>query len=549
MTSLLTSSCCPATTRRLNMRIHIRTLKLSQKLAVSFGAVLLLLLGLTALSLERLERIGQSMVEVSNVGAKRSQAVRLMERSANRFGAVLRGMPTAPADSMASMLKALDESLIAHKEGIDKARALVTDPAALALIDGAAKASAAVEEVVVLARKESGDRGEMAVAFTVRLRVSSDHAMWNDRLGQWTQVLTQLSSWDDATALEVSERSAQVASSARGALVGGALLALVLSAGLGLWITRDVTAGLHQAVTAAKRMAQYDLATPVNVSRGDEIGSLLHALDDMRLRQLELVVGVSDVARSIHQSSSEISSGTHDLSDRTEQAAATLERVSSNIQMLVGSVNETTQSVVQANSLSGNANNDAERGGRTVSDAVSTMAQVADSSSKIVEIISMIDGVAFQTNILALNAAVEAARAGEQGRGFAVVASEVRSLAQRTAKASHEVKRLIEDAREKISIGSKQIHVAGETTRQVLNSVHSVSTIIASISKSAGSQMSGIDETRRAVEQLESIAQQNAAMAEQSAAATGSMNQQVQRLTTLIGNFKLHVGSQVPASV
>ena len=521
------------------MPLNKNHLTLSRKLVLSFGLVLLTLLLLTALALDRLGRVGHSLEEVAGTGSMRSQAVREMERSATRFGAVLRSLPTSPAETMDAQVRTLSDMLVAHKRSSQQARALITDSAELALVESAATAADAAGGIIAAARKESGERGEQAVAFSVRLLVSSDYAKWNERLAGWSQAVLKLSNWDDASSRKVSETSAQVAASARGALIGGAVLALVLSAGLAWWITRDVSAGLGLAVAAVRKMAQHDLATRVEVSRNDEIGVMLQALEDMRQRQHELASGVAEVARSISQASAEISSGSHDLSNRTELASVTLERVAGKIAALSSSVHETSDSAERANRLSGSANAVAEQGGRTVADAVATMAQIDAASGKIVDIIGMIDGVAFQTNILALNAAVEAARAGEDGRGFAVVAGEVRSLAQRTAKASREVKTLIEDARDKVAIGSKHVHLAGESTRQILHSVHDVSGIMSTISKGASEQLDDIGETRSAVAQLEAVVQQNAAMAEETAAATESLNEQVIRLSGLVGSFKL----------
>lgn len=526
---------------RISRIINRPGLKLSHKLGLSFALLLLLLFGLTALALVRMNSVSNSLNEVAGEGAQRSRAIRDLDRSANQFGAIMRNLPSSPADTMVALVGSLSELASAHTKSATQVAALIRDPQVLAMLDEDAKAAAAAQEVFVLARKESGDRDEVAVAFSVRLLVSAsgDHAKWNGRLQAWSQATSKLSAWDDEASRAAAERTAAVASSARWVLIVGAAFALLLAASLAWWITTDVDRGLKQATTAARRMAQYDLSVPVQVTRQDELGELLTALEEMRVRQHALASGVIDAAQSIQRASSEIASGSHEMSDRTEQAASTLQGVASTITLLADSVNHTSDSAHKANELTAVANHVAQQGEQTVAQAVATMAEVDESSKRIVDIISMIDGVAFQTNILALNAAVEAARAGEQGRGFAVVASEVRALAGRSSHAAREVRALIQDSRDKVAAGSEQVHKAGSSTQDVLKSVNSVAQIVTTISRDAAEQLSSINDARDSVTQLEHTVQQNAVMAEETAAATSSLNEQASRLVNLTASFKL----------
>ena len=273
--------------------------------------------------------------------------------------------------------------------------------------------------------------------------------------------------------------------------------------------------------------------------RADEIGEVLLALENLRQQMNRMVSGVHEAAASISLAGGELASGSQDLSQRAEQAAATLQVTLGTLDTLSGSVTETGGSARQADELARSASEVATHGGRTVSQAVSTMGEVETAARKISDIIGIIDGIAFQTNILALNAAVEAARAGEQGRGFAVVAGEVRSLAQRSTQAAREIKSLIGDSLDKVAAGSQQVRLAGDSTRALMCSIEQVFGLISTISQQASGQMGGLEQTRGALQQLDSVAQQNAAMAEQTAAAVSALTEQADRLGELVGDFRL----------
>jgi len=310
--------------------------------------------------------------------------------------------------------------------------------------------------------------------------------------------------------------------------------------GLAAWlITRSVTHPLAQAVAAVRTMAGGDLTQAVPAEGRDEAADLLRGLGDMQ-RSLQRLIGeVRSTTDSITTASSEIATGNQDLSARTEQTASNLQQTASSMEQLTGTVRQTADSARTANQLASSAQATAAKGGDVVSQVVTTMEDINASSKKIADIIGVIDGIAFQTNILALNAAVEAARAGEQGRGFAVVASEVRSLAQRSANAAKEIKSLIGDSVEKVGAGSKLVDQAGATMTEILASVRQVTHIMGEISVASREQSSGIEQVNRSIEQMDGMTQQNAALVEQAAAAASSLRDQSKKLTEAVAVFKL----------
>ena len=301
----------------------------------------------------------------------------------------------------------------------------------------------------------------------------------------------------------------------------------------------SITGPIASAAQFAERIADGDLTSPIQASGKDETATLLRALARMQDSLRGLVGQVHDASDSIRSASTEVASGNTDLSHRTEQAASSLQQTASSMEQLTGTVRQSAESAQQASQLAASAATVAQRGGRVVSQVVSTMDEINASSKKIADIIGTIDGIAFQTNILALNAAVEAARAGEQGRGFAVVAGEVRSLAQRSAEAAKEIKSLIGASVERVDTGSQLVHEAGRTMDEIVASVQRVTDIIGEISAAASEQSGGIGQVNGAVTQLDQMTQQNAALVEQSAAAAESLKEQAQRLTDVVATFKL----------
>nr|WP_313657087.1 methyl-accepting chemotaxis protein [Achromobacter ruhlandii] len=316
-------------------------------------------------------------------------------------------------------------------------------------------------------------------------------------------------------------------------------LAVVLG-GLFAWrVSKSITAPLAQAVLVAETVARGDLGQPIHAVTRDETGRLLRALHDMQDKLAGAVRTIRAGSETISSAAGQIAAGNTDLSSRTEEQAASLEETAASMEELASTVKQNADNARQANQLAASASEVAQRGGAVVSAVVSTMGDISASSRKISEIVSVIDGIAFQTNILALNAAVEAARAGEQGKGFAVVAGEVRSLAQRSAQAAREVKTLIEASVSKVAEGAGQAENAGTTMQEVVASVKRVTDIMGEIAAASQEQASGIEQVNRAVSQMDEVTQQNAALVEEAAAAAGSMQDQAHALVGAVGVFRL----------
>lgn len=318
----------------------------------------------------------------------------------------------------------------------------------------------------------------------------------------------------------------------------GITTALIAAVGISRNLLKKLGGEPDYAVTIAGQIAEGNLAVPINLKDGDH-SSLMAAMRIMRDKLAGIVAQVRTGSDAINTATSEIARGNFDLSARTEQQAGSLEETASSMEELNSTVRQNAENTEQANTLALAASNVAVKGGSIVSQVVETMDSINASSQKVVDIISVIDGIAFQTNILALNAAVEAARAGEQGRGFAVVASEVRSLAQRSASAAKEIKVLIGDSVEKVGVGSKLVGEAGATMAQIVTSIKHVTDVMTEITNANKEQSSGIEQVNEAIIQIDDTTQQNAALVEQAAAAAQSLQRQAAQLTELVSIFRV----------
>ena len=362
------------------------------------------------------------------------------------------------------------------------------------------------------------------------------------------QFLTMVKNLDELVQLQKklaqdSYESAAAASRAATVLLSAMLVvAVAAAAAAALLMSRAIVRPLHAAIRTAQRIAQGDLSTEVQVRGRDETGDLLRALADMNQNLRQLVGEVSGGAHMVADTSAQIAQGNQDLSQRTEEQASTLEETASSMEELTSTVSLNAQNARQASQLAMGASDVARKGGQVVGQVVSTMAGISESSRKIGDIIGVIDGIAFQTNILALNAAVEAARAGEQGRGFAVVAAEVRNLAQRSAAAAKEIKGLIGESVDKVDTGAKLVDNAGKTMDEIVASVKKVSDLIAEIAAASEEQDAGIQQVNTAVTQMDQVVQQNASLVEEAAAATESMKSQAASLLQMVARFKLNEG-------
>jgi len=393
---------------------------------------------------------------------------------------------------------------------------------------------AAREEVSKL--KKAGDADAAAQAFKERFEPTS--VAYLDGLRQLVDL--QRSSFD-AAGKRIDELRAGTVTLLL--LTSGA--ALLVGTALAWLLTRSITGPLADAESAAQAIAAMDLSAPAAAHYAeDETGRLMRAIDAMRAALRQTVGQVRGAVESISTASQEIAAGSHDLSQRTEQAAANLQQTASAMEELTGTVRSSADAAEQANQLAGSAAEVARRGGDVVGQVVSTMDEINQSSRKIADIIGVIDGIAFQTNILALNAAVEAARAGEQGRGFAVVAGEVRNLAQRSAEAAREIKSLIGTSVDKVEAGSRLVQDAGSTMGEIVASVQRVSDIIGEISCAAREQNQGIGQVNGTVVDLDRMTQQNAALVEESTAAASSLSDQAGRLRTVVATFRIEAAAR-----
>jgi methyl-accepting chemotaxis protein len=324
------------------------------------------------------------------------------------------------------------------------------------------------------------------------------------------------------------------------AVGAGILLAVVAASVVLTWtITRSITEPVQEAVALAKRVAQGDLSSPVRVTRRDEIGQLQDAMAQMQNRLNQLIHGILATVHRIEVTSEDIARGNSDLSMRTERAGETLHRTTSAMEALASTFMQSADSARSANELVHSASEGATRSGNVVSQVVSNMQDISASSSKIADIISVIDGIAFQTNILALNAAVEAARAGEQGRGFAVVASEVRALAQRSATAAREIKTLIQASVEKVHTGSELVSEAGLTMQQLIAQVGKVNQLINTISQISAEQTEGVSQVNASVNELDEATQSNASLVHHTSGAAAKLKAETDKLSQAVGVFKL----------
>ncbi|EBZ8168149.1 methyl-accepting chemotaxis protein [Salmonella enterica subsp. enterica serovar Berta] len=320
-------------------------------------------------------------------------------------------------------------------------------------------------------------------------------------------------------------------------LVSVLIAVLVVIIAVWFGIKLPLIAPMNRLIESIRHIASGDLVKRIDVEGSNEMGQLAENLRHMQSELMRTVGDVRNGANAIYSGASEIAMGNNDLSSRTEQQAASLEETAASMEQLTATVKQNAENARQASHLALSASETAQKGGKVVDNVVQTMRDIASSSQKIADIISVIDGIAFQTNILALNAAVEAARAGEQGRGFAVVAGEVRNLAQRSAQAAREIKSLIEDSVSRVDVGSTLVESAGETMDEIVNAVTRVTDIMGEIASASDEQSRGIDQVGLAVAEMDRVTQQNASLVEESAAAAAALEEQASRLTQAVAVF------------
>ncbi|MYM88846.1 HAMP domain-containing protein [Rugamonas sp. FT82W] len=511
----------------------LANISIGKRLALGFSIILAFAMLITGISVWRLQGVATATRDMMQVPLAKERMISdwssRIDSAIRRTTAIARSSDPSLAAFFADEAKA---SSAASAEYQKKVEALIVDADEMELF----KRIGEQRKIYLSSRdqlnklKSAGDpEGAEKIFTTVFVPGSTSY------LALMQELLKMQRAKIDATAVRIDE----VADSSRNLLYALALLVLAFGVVSSWLLTTGITVPLRQAVTAARRVAGGDLTGHIDDSARDETGQLLTALKEMNASLLGIVTEVRSGTDHITTSSSEIAAGNQDLSRRTEQQAGALEETASSMEELTSTVKHNADNARQANQLAASAAQVAVKGGQVVSQVVDTMDSINQSSRKIVDIIAVIDGIAFQTNILALNAAVEAARAGEQGRGFAVVATEVRNLAQRSASAAKEIKELIGDSVEKVNQGSRLVADAGSTMDEIVSSVHRVSDIITEITAASTEQSAGINEVYQAIGAMDGVTQQNAALVEQAAAAAESMQQQAAALAQAVSVFKV----------
>ena len=507
-------------------------MKIGLRLGLGFGAVLVLLTAMLVMGLGAMSRIGDRTHDiVADKNVKMAAANQMVDNVRNITLALTTMVVVPSTPQMEAELAKVEEARKLYRAAKDTLVKLIStdkEKELMKAVDAALADGAARNNRVISLRKE----GEIQDATDALLKESGPAQ------AKALAALDALIVYEAAQVEQAGNEVGAVYSSSRATLTILGLAAIAIGVGVAWFITRSITQPINEAVQVAETVAAGDLSSHIDTSRGDETGRLLTALKAMNDALLKVVTQVRSGTDAITTASGEIAAGNLDLSARTEEQASSLEETASSMEELTSTVKQNADNARQANTLASSASEVASRGGAIVGQVVSTMGTINESSRKIVDIISVIDGIAFQTNILALNAAVEAARAGEQGRGFAVVATEVRNLAQRSAAAAKEIKELISASVANVEEGSRLVNDAGQTMGDIVTSIQRVTDIMGEITSASQEQTLGIEQINAAISQMDEVTQQNAALVEEAAAASQSMQEQAANLAEVVAFFK-----------
>jgi methyl-accepting chemotaxis protein len=519
-------------------------LRLGQRLAIGFGMVILLMLAIAFIGVSQINRVNANVAGMVNDFYPKTVMANTIKGELEQTARSMRNllfMSTVP--EIKGELAAIENANKVVSDALNKFAQAATSAEGRRLlqevIDARANYVPALNNFIQTVNDGQIEQArDLVLPQTVPLQQ------------KYFDSLDKLIAFQGGLMEKAGKEAEAVSGSTRMLLIALAAAASILAILVGFGTTRSITRPLTAAIKIAERVAAGDLTTRVEVNSRDETGQLLAALKNMNDSLVDTVGQVRNGTETIGVASRQIAAGNLDLSTRTENQASSLEETASSMEELTSTVKQNADNAKQANQLVVSASDVAMRGGQVVGQVVDTMGSIKASSRKIVDIIGVIDGIAFQTNILALNAAVEAARAGEQGRGFAVVAAEVRNLAQRSAAAAKEIKTLIGDSVEKVDVGGKLVDEAGKTMDEIVASVKHVADIMVEITAASDEQRSGIEQVNQAIAQMDRMTQENAALVEQAAAAAQSMQDQAVNLAQSVAVFKLsHETVHAPAPV
>ena len=520
--------------------MNFSNLKLRTRLALGFGVICAMLIVVLVLAVTMLGRVNQGTRDIVRQRMPKIEAATSILDQTNNISVALRNqmLNDDPADrklQTANVMKAR----AAIQSILDGYHADTSAGAERELANQTAEHNAKFvkDQDELLKRIAAGDIDGAKAYLTSEFR---------PLLLAYKKVLNEQIKLQK-TAVAAASDNAELTYSETRTLMIGLGLAILAAAALIAWrISAAIAVPVARALEVANTVAAGDLTSRIEVTTHDEMGQLLQALKAMNESLARTVRTVRSGTDTIATASGEVAAGSLDLSSRTEQQASSLEETASSMEELTSTVKQNADNARQANVLAESASNVAARGGAVIEQVVGTMREIHDASGKIADIIGVIDGIAFQTNILALNAAVEAARAGEQGRGFAVVAGEVRNLAQRSAAAAREIKALIVDSTGKVENGSKLVGEAGSTMREIVDGVRRVTDIMSEITAASSEQTAGIEQINEAVAQMDQVTQQNAALVEQAAAASASMQEQTAKLAEAVSVFRIDGSAAAP---
>ena len=523
--------------------MQLKQLKIGARLGVGFGAVLLLLVAISAvavLALQSAQAREDNLATVEAISSTIDEWMGSTRLNINRAIAVAKSKNDPAVDAhFAPLIKETTAHINELQKSLEESLQTEQGKALFAVVGDTRKDYVAKRGAFFKTLAE-GNLPEAERQLETVVMPSAD---------AYLKAMKELSEYQHARLVKYREESDAAARRAVITSVALAAAAVVLGILFAVLITRSVTGPVQQAVVVSRKIAEGDLTNRIDSNGRDELADLLRALRDMQASLQGIVSKVRHGAENIQVASAEVASGNNDLSARTEQSASNLEETAASMEEMSGAIRQSADSARTANQLATTAGESAEQGGRVVADVVRTMEEINTASRKISDIIGVIDGIAFQTNILALNAAVEAARAGEQGRGFAVVAGEVRTLAQRSAQAAKEIKELISNSVDRVNIGSELVNQAGTTMQEIVTNVTRVRDIIGEIASSSTEQADGVNQINAAIGNLDQMTQQNAALVEQSAAAATSMNEQAAQLTQVVSVFRLNANDTGMSSV